>query len=88
MNPSTTQTFDNIKTCVGLELGVSEWFRITQERVNAFADCTQDHQWIHVDSERAQRESPFRTTIAHGFLTLSLLPKLASPFVVERMVRQ
>ena len=85
MNSSQIQTFDHIKTFIGQELGVSDWFQITQERVNAFADCTDDPQWIHVDSERAQRESPFGTTIAHGFLTLSLLPKLASPFVVERM---
>ena len=61
---------------VGEELAVSEWFEISQERINRFADATEDHQWIHVDPARAAAESPFKTTIAHGFLTLSLLPML------------
>jgi acyl dehydratase len=59
---------------VGKELGVSGWITVDQKRINAFADCTGDHQWIHVDVERARRESPFGTTIAHGYLTLSLVP--------------
>jgi len=58
---------------VGQEVVVSDWLEVTQERINQFADATGDHQWIHVDVERARRESPFCTTIAHGFLTLSLL---------------
>jgi len=58
---------------VGQELGVSDWLTVDQERINEFADCTGDHQWIHVDVERAQRESPLGSTIAHGYLTLSLL---------------
>ena len=58
---------------VGQEVVVSDWLEVTQERINQFADATGDHQWIHVDVERARRESPFGTTIAHGFLTLSLL---------------
>ncbi len=58
---------------VGQELGVSDWLLIDQERINQFADCTGDHQWIHVDVERAKRESPFGSTIVHGYLTLSLL---------------
>ena len=58
---------------VGQEVVVSDWHEVTQERINQFADATGDHQWIHVDVERARRESPFGTTIAHGFLTLSLL---------------
>ena len=62
---------------VGQELGVSKWIAIDQERINAFADATDDHQWIHVDVERAMTESPYRTTIAHGFLTLSLIPALS-----------
>jgi acyl dehydratase len=62
---------------VGQELGVSKWIAIDQERINAFADATDDHQWIHVDIERARTESPYRTTIAHGFLTLSLIPALS-----------
>ena len=58
---------------VGQELGVSDWLTVDQERINEFADCTGDHQWIHVDVERAQRESPLGSTIAHGYLTLALL---------------
>ncbi len=58
---------------VGKELGVSEWVTIDQQRINEFAHCTGDHQWIHVDVERAKRESPFKTTIAHGYLTVSML---------------
>jgi acyl dehydratase len=57
---------------VGSEVGVSDWLTIDQERVDRFAACTDDHQWIHVDPERARRESPLGTTVAHGFLTLSL----------------
>jgi acyl dehydratase len=62
---------------VGQELATSDWITIDQERLNAFADATDDHQWIHVDVERARTESPYRTTIAHGFLTLSLIPALS-----------
>ncbi|MDJ0754279.1 MAG: MaoC family dehydratase [Ardenticatenaceae bacterium] len=69
-------SLSNMSEFVGRELGVSDWVLIDQERINAFADCTGDHQWIHVDVERAQRESPLGSTIAHGFLTLSLLPDL------------
>ena len=61
---------------VGEEIAVGDWFEVTQERINTFADATGDHQWIHVDPARAAAESPFRTTIAHGFLTLSLLSTL------------
>lgn len=62
---------------VGQELGVSEWKDIAQERIDQFADVTEDHQWIHIDVERAKAESPYGTTIAHGFLTLALIPKLS-----------
>lgn len=61
---------------VGKELGVSSWHVIDQDRINAFAECTGDHQWIHVDVDRASRESPFGGTIAHGYLTLSMLAPL------------
>ena len=61
---------------VGQETLVGDWFTIDQERINTFADATNDHQWIHVDPERARKESPFGDTVAHGFLTLSLLPGL------------
>jgi acyl dehydratase len=69
-------TLENIEAFVGRELGVSDWLAVDQQRINQFADCTDDHQWIHVDVERARRESPFGTTVAHGYLTLSLLPTL------------
>src|SRR5438552_5813726 len=65
-----------LSTLAGQELGAGEWLQITQDRINQFADATNDHQWIHVDVERCRRESPFGTTIAHGFLTLSLIPGL------------
>ncbi len=70
-------TVDQIRDAVGEEIGSSDWLEVTQERVNAFADATDDHQWIHVDVERAAA-GPFGGTIAHGFLTLSLLPFFAS----------
>ena len=65
---------DSLKELVGQEIAVTGWFTVTQERIQQFADATLDHQWIHVDVERARRESPFKAPIAHGFLTLSLLP--------------
>ncbi|HEV2236961.1 MAG TPA: MaoC family dehydratase [Ktedonobacterales bacterium] len=71
-------TLANLGEFVGKELGVSDWLTVDQERINAFADCTGDHQWIHVDVARAQRESPFGGTVAHGYLTLSLLPAMHS----------
>ena len=74
-------TRDNAHGLIGSELGVSEWFTIDQARINAFADTTVDHQFIHVDPERAA-QSPFGTTIAHGFLTLSLLPHFMSSVAV------
>ena len=75
---------EELKTLVGQEVGRSEWFEVTQERINAFADATEDHQWIHINAERAKTASPFGTTIAHGFLTLSLLPHLAADAVNVR----
>jgi acyl dehydratase len=70
-----TLRMDELERRVGEEVAVSPWYRITQEQIQKFADATEDHQWIHVDPARA-RTSPFGGTIAHGFLTLSLLPKL------------
>jgi acyl dehydratase len=70
------ETPDALKDCVGKEIGASEWLLVTQERINQFAETTEDRQWIHLDRERAKRESPFRGTIAHGFLTLSLISRL------------
>ena len=72
------ENLDALEAAAGTELAVSDWVEITQERVNQFADATGDHQWIHVDPERAKRESPFGGPIVHGYLTLSLLPKLMS----------
>jgi acyl dehydratase len=66
----------DMKAHVGQEMGVSAWVTVDQPMIQAFADATGDHQWIHVDVERAKREMPGGTTIAHGFLTLSLLPRL------------
>jgi acyl dehydratase len=69
-------TLAELKALVGQEVAVSDWVEISQERVNQFAEATGDHQWIHLDVERCKRESPFGGPIAHGFLTLSLLPML------------
>lgn len=69
-------SLEELKQLVGQEIAVSDWLLITQERVQQFADATGDHQWIHLDSERSRAESPYGGTIAHGFLTLSLLPML------------
>ena len=73
----TFTTFDELSAAVGEDLGASEWVEIDQDRVNAFAEATGDHQWIHVDVERA-KDGPFGGTIAHGYLTLSLVPWLGS----------
>jgi acyl dehydratase len=69
-------SFAEFERHIGNELGVSEWLKVTQEQINLFADATLDHQWIHTDPERAKTESQFKTTIAHGYLTLSLVPYL------------
>jgi acyl dehydratase len=66
-------TFEDLRSLVGSELGVSDWLAVTQERIDMFAECTGDQQWIHVDREMARRRSPLRTTIAHGYLSLSLV---------------
>jgi len=71
------ETIAELKDLLGQEIGVSDWITVTQERIQLFADATNDHQWIHVDVERA-KAGPFGTTIAHGFLTLSLLPEMAA----------
>jgi acyl dehydratase len=76
MPPLILETPQSLQEYAGREIGVSEWFAVTQERIRQFAEATEDRQWIHVDRERAARESPYRATIAHGFLTLSLLSHL------------
>lgn len=76
MQQLVINSYDEFAAYLGKELGVSEWLPVDQERINKFADATLDPQWIHVDVERAKRESPYKSTIAHGYLTLSLLPYL------------
>ena len=73
----TFASLDEFAAQVGQDVGVSDWITVTQQRINQFADATGDHQWIHVDTEKA-KSSPFGTTIAHGFLTLSLLPEMGA----------
>jgi len=75
MSTAVVRTLDDLKTLIGQEVNVGPWYDVTQERVNAFADATGDHQFIHVDPERAA-QTPFGGTIAHGFFTLSLVPLL------------
>ena len=76
--------FNELENLVGQELGVSNYITITQEQINLFADATLDHQWIHVDAEKAKTESPYKTTIAHGYLNLSILPHLWEQIVDVR----
>src|SRR5881227_3991376 len=73
---------------VGKEIGVSEWMTVDQAMIDKFADATGDHQWIHVDVERARREMPGGKTIAHGYLTLSLVPRLAATLVKVDQVKR
>ena len=77
--------YDELAARLGEKLGESEWLLVDQERINLFADATLDHQWIHVDQERAKVESPYKSTIAHGYLTLSLLPHMWQE-IIEMMV--
>jgi len=72
----TIGSYEEFEKYVGKELGVSDYLKITQEQINKFADATIDHQWIHTDPERAKVESPFKSTIAHGYLTVSIMPYL------------
>ncbi len=76
---------EELRSLVSREVAVSDWVEVTQDRINLFADATGDHQWIHSDVERAKKESPYGTTIAHGFLTLSLLSHLMSRTVVIKL---
>ena len=72
----------------GTELGVSEWFEVSQEVINNFADATRDHQWIHVDTNKAATDSPYGSTIAHGYLTLSLLPSFLDEIIEVHNLKQ
>ena len=81
MNKIIINSFEELNQYVGKEIGVSDYITISQDQINLFADATLDHQWIHVDTERASTESPFKTTIAHGYLNLSVLPHLWNQIV-------
>ena len=74
MEKLVINSYEEFESYLGKDLGTSEWLEIDQDRINKFADATLDHQWIHVDAERAKAESPYKSTIVHGYLTLSLLP--------------
>lgn len=79
--------FEEYQSHLGKELGVSNWHKIDQDQINKFADATLDHQWIHCDAEKAAIESPFKTTIAHGYLTLSLIPYLWKQIASVRNIK-
>jgi acyl dehydratase len=81
------ESVEKLGLLVGQEVGLSEWVGVSQERILSFAEATEDRQWIHTDPERAARESPFRVTIAHGFLTLSLLSEMGRTAVAVGGVR-
>ena len=81
MSTLTVEYPKDLKQHIGHELGPSEWFTVDQAMIDKFADATGDHQWIHVDVERAKREMPGGKTIAHGYLTLSLVPRMAATLV-------
>jgi acyl dehydratase len=70
-------TFERLKIMAGQELGVSRWFTVDQAKIDQFAECTEDRQWIHIDIDRARRESPYRAPVAHGYLTLSLVAAMS-----------
>jgi len=82
------KTMDDARALVGAEIGLSDWAVIDQTRIDQFAEATADHQWIHVDTERAAKEMPDGKTIAHGYLTLALIPALTGKFIqVENLAR-
>lgn len=79
--------YTEFESYLGKDLGVSAWHKISQEQISKFADATLDHQWIHIDAERAAKEGPFQATIAHGYLTLSLIPYLWKQIVDIRNLK-
>ncbi len=88
MAPLVIDTLDSLSNYVGREIATTEWLQISQAQIQQFADATGDHNWIHIDAERARKESPYGTTIAHGFLTLSLISQFMSQSLrVQRGVR-
>ncbi len=87
MPPLVVETLQALREFVGREIAVTDWLTVTQDRIQQFAETTEDRQWIHVDRERAQRESPYGGTIAHGFLTLSLLSYFVKQAIQVRGIR-
>jgi len=87
MSQVTIESYEEFQQYVGKTMGVSEWLKIEQPMIDKFADATLDHQWIHIDAERASRESPFGKTIAHGYLALSLVPHLWNQIAEIRNIR-
>lgn len=76
MDKVVVNSYEDFEKLLGRQIGISDYVEVSQDRINLFADATLDHQWIHVDTERAKAESPYKSTIVHGYLTLSLLPYL------------
>lgn len=87
MEKLVVNSYDEFASHLGQELGCSEWLSVDQDRINLFADATLDHQWIHVDVDRAKRESQYKNTIAHGYLTLSLLPYMWDQIIEVRNIK-
>lgn len=87
MEKLIVNSYEDFASHLGEVLGTSEWLQIDQDRINMFADATLDHQWIHVDVERAKTESPYKSTIAHGYLTLSVLPYLWDQIIEVKIGR-
>ena len=87
MSKVIINNYDEFAALLGKNIGISDYVQLTQERICQFADATLDHQWIHVDTERAAVESPFKTTIAHGYLTLSMLPYLWNQIIEVRNLK-
>lgn len=88
MSKTIIHNIDEFIERKGTELGVSVWFEVSQEVINNFADATRDHQWIHVDADKAKTDSPYGSTIAHGYLTLSLLPSFLDEIIEVRNLKQ
>lgn len=88
MSKNIIHNIDEFIERKGTVLGVSEWFEVSQEVINNFADATRDHQWIHVDTNKAATDSPYGSTIAHGYLTLSLLPSFLDEIIEVHNLKQ
>ena len=88
MSKTIIHNIDEFIERKGTELGVSEWFEVSQEVINNFADATRDHQWIHVDTNKAATDSPYGSTIGHGYLTLSLLPSFLDEIIEVHNLKQ